>query len=258
MRSYIVSLKLYLLIRYFYSALQFLWLYISPKKPKVRAYCISPYKTGTTFVSGVFSKVCISKHEPFQHLSLLLRHSRFFMELRSNKLGCDLEASGFLADSLSTIRSFSPDTPVLFIFRDFESWVKSLIVHQKYLSEWQGYPYTSRLFIDKISGIKIETFFNIHEEKQLQVITNLFTFWERVYSDALLDDYSLIIPLNDFEARIDEASIFLNLPSPTFTNNVWKRPASRHSDFDFNLLIKKAKLCERITLINSRVNAYER
>ena len=59
------------------------------------AYCISPYKTGTTFVNGLFERYCNSAHEPLQYTTLKNIDNELFLKNRSKFLKLDLECSGF-------------------------------------------------------------------------------------------------------------------------------------------------------------------
>jgi|APSaa5957512535_1039671.scaffolds.fasta_scaffold24623_3 hypothetical protein len=238
-KSVIVKSYFYFIPRYILTFFDLFKILISPKRELTRAYCISPYKTASTYLAGLYSQSS-SLHEPLQHATLLFRHNNFFFKSRSAYLSLDLECSGFLSDSLNSIRKISPDAPVLFIFRRFDLWLRSLIDHQFYLSQWQGYPYTSRLFVDKIVGFRVEIFFQQTKAAQTKAVSNLFDYWHKTYIDALCDHNSLIVPIENIDESITEISAFLNLPEPSISKQIWKREAAYNSGFDFSNLIEKS------------------
>jgi len=241
-KSIIVGSRFYLILRYILTFVDLLKMFASSKHAPTRAYCISPYKTASTYVAGLYSQTSSSAHEPLQHATLLFRHNISFFKSRSAYLSLDLECSGFLSNSLGSIRQISPDAPVLFIFRKFDSWVKSLIDHQTYLSQWQGYPYTSRLLVDRIIGFRTENFFHQTEAVQIKAINNLFDYWYNTYNSALLDRNSLVVPIEDIDKSVLEISAFLGLPVPSVDRKTWKRRAAYDSDFDYESLINKTEI----------------
>src|SRR5690554_1095857 len=77
------------------------------------AYCISPYKTGTTYFSALFE--CKSMHEPLMYTTIRNMDDISFLLKRSDFLSIDLECSGFFADKLPLVRKFAPNSKVIFL-----------------------------------------------------------------------------------------------------------------------------------------------
>lgn len=243
MKEKIVKNKSYLYIRYCLSFFEFLFIIFSAifikNRSKNTVYCISPYKTASTFVSGLLNTNNNSKHEPYQHLTLLLVNKAWFLGIREKVLGLDFEASGFL--SLNKDYFLLNKKKVVIIYRDFFSWCQSLINHQSYLASLQGYPYTSRLLVDKICHFKIESFIELDNDEKEKLILNLYEFWYEFYNDQrFVNDNVLVIDIKDIDARSMEIKQFCEIDGELIKGS-WKRESASKLDFNFNEFFNKMK-----------------
>jgi len=99
-------------------------------KSKKTVYCISPYKTGTTYLSSLFS-MKISRHEPIHYTSwkLLNRNFNKYFIKRMNYLNVKLECSGhwsaFIDDLIND--EVAKDLEYICILRSPSSWITSVI-----------------------------------------------------------------------------------------------------------------------------------
>ena len=164
------------------------------------AYCISPYKTGTTYITGLFKNSCRAAHEPLQYTTLLNIDHVEFLKKRARYLNLDIECSGFFANRLSQLRKFAPDAPVLFLSRAPEAWIGSVVNYFSKLGARVTYNYVARMIFDPICDGRIEDFYALPPMKQATMVTALLQYWIRVYAEAGNDTKALIIPLE----RVDE------------------------------------------------------
>lgn len=93
-------------------------------------YCISPYKTGTTYLASCFN-LDMSKHEPIKHMSLKNLEKDFdsFFIKRLNHLNLKLECSGFWSAYINELahNKIAKDLDYICILRAPSSWVASVI-----------------------------------------------------------------------------------------------------------------------------------
>ena len=203
---------------------------LSGKELKKTAYCISPYKTGTTYVSELFRKSCKVAHEPLSYTTLIHIEDENFLRKRAEFLNLDLECSGFFANRLKVLRKFAPDSPVLFLSRSPESWIGSVVNYFEQLGERVSYNYVSRLVFDSICGEKIEDFYVLSSEKQSRVVSNLLKYWIEVYSDAKNDKNVLIVPLESVDGNLEKIEYFFGYKAVS-GGDVWKRKNKKKKPF---------------------------
>ncbi len=190
--------------------------------PPTRAYCISPYKSGTTYIAGLFKTPSNRvAHEPMHYTTLKNIHDITFLTRRARYLSLDLESSGFFADKLHILRMFSPSAPVLFLSRHPELWIGSVINYFARLNSSVNFNYTARLYFDPICQCPIDQFFNLEFVSQQHVIHALLKYWLSVYERAVSDPFSLVVDLENLDNQISEVADFIHLQPNA--KGAWKR-----------------------------------
>lgn len=173
------------------------------------AYCISPYKTGTTYMTGLFKNTCKAAHEPLQYTTLLNMDNVEFLKKRARYLNLDIECSGFFANRLACLREFAPNAPVLFLSRSPEAWIGSVVNYFSKLGERVSYNYVTRMVFDPICEGHIEDFYTSTPMKQAAMVTGLLDYWISVYTEARNDPKTLIVPLEKDDEHIIEIEEFM-------------------------------------------------
>lgn len=140
------------------------------------AYCISPYKTGTTYLYELFKNNCKTAHEPLSYTTLLHIDDTLFLKKRSIFLNLDLECSGFFARRLGLLRKFAPDAPVLLLSRSPEAWIGSVINYFAQLGKRISYNYVARQIFDPICGERVEDFYTLPADKKSRLVSNLLNY----------------------------------------------------------------------------------
>jgi hypothetical protein len=144
-------------------------------------YCISPYKTGTTFLASSFERT-ISKHEPLHHASVRKLNQdfeRFFVQ-RLNSLNLKLECSGFLSAYVEKLAQteITKDLTYICVLRKPSSWVTSVVNHHQIVKEYgQHYFWGNELFWKKHVGVNLANFFMSDESEKLEVVEKLIEFY---------------------------------------------------------------------------------
>lgn len=144
-------------------------------------YCISPYKTGTTFMASCFEPT-ISKHEPLHHVSLRKLNQDFekFFVRRLNSLNLKLECSGFLSAYVDNLAQteIAKDLTYICVLRNPSSWVTSVVNHyQKVKANGHYYLWGNELFWKKRAGVNLANFFMYDESEKLEVVEKLIVFY---------------------------------------------------------------------------------
>jgi len=189
---------------------------------KVTSYCASPYKTGTTFVAGLFEPGNKVAHEPIHYTTLRHIDDVAFLAARRHGLSLDLESSGLFAHRLKVLRLSAPDSPVLLVYRPFVEWAESLINYLTELSGRVGVNYVARHVFDDVLSIPIETFAKVTTAEKTRAVEGLFDYWIECYLWGLADDRSMIVRLRDVEQRIQSIATFLCIDAPE-NRKVWRR-----------------------------------
>ena len=165
------------------AKLRFVRIYISKSRIKRKTiYCISPYKTGTTYLSSCFSPE-ISKHEPLHHLSLKILEKNFdsFFTKRMNYLNLKLECSGFWSIYIEELvqHDVAKDLEYICILRSPSSWVTSVInYYQRPKSFDYTFEYCLELFWKKKVGVNLYEFeIGRNTKKNQEIIDKLIRFY---------------------------------------------------------------------------------
>lgn len=187
------------------------------------AYCISPYKTGTTYMSGLFKDTCKTAHEPLQFTTLLNINNVDFLKNRAKYLNLDIECSGFFANRLSLVREFAPTAPVLFLIRSPEDWIGSVVNYFAKIGEQVSYNYIDHMFFEPICGASVAKFYSFPLIKQSSMVSRLLQYWINVYSKALNDPRALVIPLENIDEHLMEIEDFFEQKVKTDRSKIWRR-----------------------------------
>ena len=194
-----------------------------------RAYCISPYRSGTTYISRLFAPNHQVRHEPLRFITLKRLDNPVFLAQRARFLNLDLESSGCFANRLAVLRQFAPEAPMLFLSRDPEIWIGSVINYFPTLSSRIHHNYIARLFFDPICQVPIDRFYTLTPPDQERLVRSLLEFWLAVYENAAHDPKALVIPIDTLNERIAEVESFFGLKAVRQANidrnaNPSKRP----------------------------------
>jgi len=102
----------------------------SPSVSPDTVLCISPYKTGTTFLSSSFSPE-VSQHEPIHHISYKLLDKDFdkYFKQRFDYLNLKLECSGSWSAYIDELANneIAKNLQYLCVLRSPSSWITSVI-----------------------------------------------------------------------------------------------------------------------------------
>jgi len=253
----IVKSPVYAFFRRIKDLMEYLKILIKKKgEGRTKSYCISPYKTATTYVAGAMSGNYKAEHEPFQHLTLKNIQNINFLKARSEYLSLDIECSGFFAGKLDLIRSYDSNARILMVYRPFEKWVKSFINHAKYLSGRMHDVYMHRMVFDSILEARVEDFHDLDKSEKLRIMERLFVYYESSFLQGSSDKKCLIVPLKYLDESWDAVLAFLNLEKRAIDKHAWKRESKLKNDFDFRSLIAEAHLTERENRLNLMVEEH--
>jgi len=216
-----------------------------------KAYCISPYKTGTTYVCGLFSEGNRVAHEPFHHTTLRRLSDSAFLEKRAGYLSLDLESSGFFSNRLLQLRMFAPSVPVLFMCRSPEAWIGSVINYFAQLDKQVHYNYVSRLFFDPICRFAVERFYEMSADGQRHIVQSLLGFWLDVYETAKRDPGAMIVPLEQLSDKLQSVEDFLGLKARRL--GAWQRSNKTKQTFVLSDHIDPLPYRQRVAAIGYSV-----
>ncbi len=245
-KARLVSTPLYRPLLEVRSAFQF-WsvLLAKDKEYPSTAYCISPYKSGTTYLSGLFSSVAKSAHEPMMYATLKNINNKNFMRKRGVYLNLDLECSGFFAGKIEMLRAIAPQAKILYLSRHPEQWIGSVVNYFAALRGKVSHNYVARLVFDPICEWPVDKFYDLEVGAQRHIVLKLMEFWIEVYRQGMSDDQSMVIPLKEVDDRIHEVSEFLGLPA-VVPGNAWKRENSRKKNFVLSDYLDLSDYVERV------------
>ena len=161
----------------------------TPIREDVRTgYCISPFKTGTTFVSKVFDWK-ISKHEPLMFVTLKHINNDEFLQRRKSFLDIRVESSGFLSMIAERFVQLNSHEPVLFMIRNPSDWIGSMIDYAPVIQSRTRYHYAEELFWQRVGGLVTpREFHDSSPDDQAKTVENLLRFWIKTYRVALEHD----------------------------------------------------------------------
>lgn len=198
--------------------------------PSRTCYCVSPYKTGTTYIAGLFQEHHRVVHEPLQYATLRRVEDVDFMRFRQAFLSLDLECSGFFSAHLSLLKQVAPEAPLLFVSRAPDEWIGSLLNYFEQLDMRVAYNYLARLFFDPVCGHPVERFYRLDDWKQHDVVVRLLDFWSQVYSAAVAEPHALVVDLSEVDRRLPDIEDHFALRASR-KPGIWRRETPRKKPF---------------------------
>jgi len=215
-------------------------------------YCLSPYKTGTTFLASSFDEG-IACHEPYHYVTLKMFEKDFnkFLIKRMNKLNLKLECSGFWAMYIDELagHEVARDLDYLCILREPSSWITSAV------NFWNR-PYTHRMFFEYENelvwkpkvGVDIREIFNSEGQVNQQMIDKLIQFYFDFTENTQKLKNVHYIRLKDLKDNMDKIGELIGA-KPNMSKS-WMRKAKEQNfvykdvelDQKYNELISNFKL----------------
>ena len=187
--------------------------------------CISPYKTGTTFLASCYSNT-IASHEPLRYATLRYvnncKNDLFYRRLRF--LGLNLECSGHFSAHAKDLRcDLPPQIKCCCIGRLPSEWVTSVINYWKILHvEGLRYrDYIDSLFWLPIIGESLYEFFCQNDIKKETIVTRLERFYLSYIENAIEIPGMLFIPIEQLVDRLPEIDDLVGASSKPV--NAWRR-----------------------------------
>lgn len=144
-------------------------------------YCISPYKTGTTFLSSCFDGA-IAKHEAMHYTSmkkLNIDFDKYFVR-RLNTLNLKLECSGFLSAYVDDFakNGIAQDLDYICVLRKPSSWITSAVNHHQLVKDFkQHYFWGNELFWKKHVGVDLANFFAFDANGKKAIAEKMASFY---------------------------------------------------------------------------------
>lgn len=195
-------------------------------------YCISPYKTGTTFLSSGFDSN-IAAHEPLQYASLSEFDTNFddFFIRRLNYLNLKLECSGFMSAYLEKLltHKIAQNLNYICIVREPSKWVNSVINYWETL-DYLSFDYINHLFWkDKVS-VDLIDFLKKGEFEKKKIIQNLIDFYLNFTKETFKFKNIKHVQIYDLE-NYAEKTLSSSLNEKFIKSNVFKRENTKKKKF---------------------------
>ncbi|WP_370391761.1 hypothetical protein [uncultured Winogradskyella sp.] len=144
--------------------------------------CISPYKTGTTFIAGLFRKE-VAKHEPLHYISYKLLDKDFdkYFQKRMAYLNLKLECSGLWSAYVDDLASnaTSKDLDYICVLRSPSSWVTSVINYwnEPFMLDFH-FDIQNEFFWKNKVGVNLREFnFDRESKTNEEIIEKLISFY---------------------------------------------------------------------------------
>lgn len=167
-------------------------------------YCISPYKTGTTFLASCYNST-VSMHEPMQYLTFKKIESNFdnFFIKRLNALNLKLECSGFLSAQIDNLskNKLTKELTYICILRKPTSWINSVINYWQTL-DYLNNDYINDYFWKEKVGVDLLNFKTKKKEEQELIVNKLITFYFNYLKETQKLKNILYFDLNELESNL--------------------------------------------------------
>jgi hypothetical protein len=182
-------------------------------------YCISPYKTGTTFLAAAYSRD-IAQHEPMQYLSLKTFDKKFdtFFIKRLNALNLKLECSGFFSAYIDELvqHKLAKDFEYIIITRKPSAWINSVVNYWAKLDYLQN-DYINTYYWKKKVGVDLLNFKHKSESEQKLILEQLASFYfdftrksSQLKNVSYVDLHDVVNYVKILDAKIDEKAHIRN------------------------------------------------
>lgn len=188
-------------------------------------YCISPYKTGTTYISTCFNND-IALHEPMQYASLTELNKDFdalFLK-RLNTLNLKLECSGFWSGYIDELakHKFAKDLTYICVVRRPSSWVTSVVNYwSRSRHVLERYDFINDLFWKPKAGVDIRTILSSDEVDREASIKKLLDFYMDFTRQTRKLDGVVYIHLNELRDYMPAIGDLID-EKPNF-DSAWRR-----------------------------------
>jgi hypothetical protein len=166
------------------------------------AYCISPHKTGTTFIAHMFDQA-VSAHEPLHHPTLKHIQDPDFLRRRKAYLDLRVEASGFFAYVAKDFGELFPEDNMVFMIRDPSEWIGSHLNYAPVVARRVNYIFGRNFFWRRITPYDANDFYDLTDQQQHDYVTAMLHFWLKVYGEARDLPNGHIIRLNEADDNIE-------------------------------------------------------
>ncbi|MFD2588158.1 hypothetical protein ACFSQJ_14535 [Croceitalea marina] len=202
-------------------------------------YCISPYKTGTTYLAKSFSPK-ISKHEPLHLASLKCLSNNFdsFFKRRMQYLNLKLECSGFWSAYINELieNEDARDLEYICILRNPSSWVSSVINYWnvRIKMEEYKYPIGNDFFWKMKVGVNLYEFeIGNNTNKNQEIIDKLIQFYMNFTKKTRLLKNLTYVKLEEIDKKLPYIETLLNEPQTPSTQKRFMRKG-KHKPFIYN------------------------
>jgi hypothetical protein len=201
-------------------------------------YCISPYKTATTFIANLFQGAR-AQHEPLHYLTLKNIDDSCFLSCRRRYLQLDLECSGFLSLVAPSVLQTCTRRRVLFIIRDPADWVGSVVDYFTGRDREVSYNYVEELFFSRIDAAGVSKFYALSDREKSRVAESLLRFWIKTYQAARQSDRCFSVRLDELGSNIE--LIEHNFEMKATNRAAWRRQNERRTKLDVRGLVDFTK-----------------
>lgn len=198
-------------------------------------YCISPYKTGTTYLSSSFDPK-VSDHEPLQYLSMVELEKKFdgFFTKRMNSLNLKLECSGFFSAYIDELiaNPIAKNLDYICILRSPSSWITSVINYwQRPFLQEQRYEYLTELFWKPKVGVDVRKLVDSDNKlTDIKAIDKLVEFYFDFTQKTKNIQNIHYVELNELDVFLPKVGKMIN--ETPLTQRGWQRKA-KEKKFEF-------------------------
>tara|TARA_B110000879_G_C11127937_1_gene494704 strand:+ start:855 stop:1664 length:810 start_codon:yes stop_codon:yes gene_type:complete len=201
--------------------------YIFTTRSKEMIYVISPFKTGTTFLSQVFFEKKV-RHEPLLYLSIKNITKNFIVK-KNNLLQLDVECNGLYAGNSKVLNDTSDNVKFIYVYRDFEPWATSFVNHFSELSKKVSYNWILRDHFDSILGCYVDRYLYVDDKEKCLIIMSLWEYWVSTIEELLENNSEkLFVNVSSLDNNLHELEDFTGFKCSD--NNAWRRMNTTKSD----------------------------
>ncbi|TAI48567.1 hypothetical protein [Flagellimonas allohymeniacidonis] len=186
-----------------------------PSNKQNTAYLISPFKTGTYYLSSCYKSDYVQQ-QPMQYLSLKKLDKNFstFFEKRKDFLNLKLECSGFWSVYLEELANddLAKNLTYICLLRPPSKWISSVINYWGIL-DYLKFDYLNELFWKNKVGVDL-TDFNLKTEKEKAMVLNRLAdfYMDFTRKTALLENV-IYLDLNKIDEQLPIIDKLIELES---------------------------------------------
>ena len=199
---------------------------LSGGRPPVKTvYCISPYKTGTTYLSLCYTDT-VALHEPYHLVTLKNLPQNFdeFFIQRNAALNVQLECSGFWSGYIPELQQhdFAKELDYMAVLRSPVAWINSLVNHWSIIRASNRFDYINEFFWKQKLGIDLALPVKkgLEAHSEIEALGEFYmNYLEQVKSFKHID----FVQIKDLDAYLQVLDQKLGVKSQP--NKSWKRKA---------------------------------